>query len=173
MSTISDVTLLIGTIATSAGTIFGIGLSIYTLTRKEAQNFKLSVREHQILVNPAPGYSNKKKYTNLRVINIGGRPLRISSAGYAFLNYDSGGIFADSVRNSSVVVDVDNVYDYLGDETDKPDKKISYYYATSLTGKTRKVYMTPRFIVWARDLLSKSKVWKKPALHEIKATKKK
>ncbi|HEU4966685.1 MAG TPA: hypothetical protein VFT53_04340 [Candidatus Saccharimonadales bacterium] len=173
MSTISDITLLIGTIATSAGTIFGIGLSIYTLTRKEAQNFRLSVKEHQALVNPAPGYSDEKKYTNLRVVNIGGRPLRISSAGYAFLNYDSGGIFADSVRNSSVVVDIDNVHDYLGDETDKPDKKISYYYATSLTGKTRKIYMTPRLIVWMRDLLSKSKVWKKPALHERRATKKK
>lgn len=168
MSTVSEVTLLIGTIATSAGTIFGIGLSIYTLTRKEAQAFKIDVHENRMLVNPAPGYDAKKRYTNLRVINIGGRPLRISSVGYALLNYEAGGIFSESVNNSGAIIEVDGVHDYLGDETGRSKKKISYYYATSLTGKTKKKYMVPRVYVWFRDSLHKTKLWKKPMLMPAK-----
>lgn len=168
MSNISDVTILIGTITTSIGTLFGIGLSVYNITRKEAQNFKIEVNENRILVNPRPGYSDKKRYTNLRVINIGGRPIRISSTGYVFLNFDSGGIFSDSFAASDSVIEVDQVRDYLGDETGRPDKKIAYYYATSLTGKTKKRYMVPRIFLWIRNALAKIKIWRKPAIEKFK-----
>lgn len=153
MSNINDVTLLISTIATSLGTLFGIGLSIYTITKKEGQNFKIVIREHQILINPAPGYSPDKSYTNLRVINTGGRQLRISSAGYVFLNFSSGGIFSESLQRSHETIPIDNVSDYLADESDRPEKKIAYYYATSLTGKTRRKYVTFRGYVWGTRLV--------------------
>lgn len=167
MSNMSDLTILIGTITTSIGTLFGIGLSVYNVTRKEAQNFKISISEHQKIINPMPGYSEDKLYTNLRVINIGGRPLRISSAGYVFLNYETGGIFSDSVMSSRTEIAVDQVHDYLGDETGRPKKRIAYYYATSLTGKTKKKYMTPRIWVWIRNTLSRTRIWKKPPIDSL------
>lgn len=161
MSTIGDVTLLISTIATSAGTIFGIGLSVYTLRRKEGQYFRIDIREHQSLVNPLPGYSADRYYTNLRVINLGGRPVRISTAGYMFFNHTSGGIFSDSLQYSGQSIDVDGARDYLGDETQRPKHKIAYYYATSLTGMTRRKYMVPRVIVWVRDFLHWGYIYRK------------
>jgi hypothetical protein len=164
MAGISDITILIGTITTSVGTLFGIGLSIYNITRREAQNFKIDVKEHWKIINPMPGYSEDKLYTSIRVINIGGRPLRISTAGYIYLNYESGGIFSESVMHSNTTIPVDGVHDYLADETDRTTKKIAYYYATSLTGKTKKQYMTSRIWVWIRFFLAKIKIWKKPPI---------
>jgi len=140
-----DIALLVSSVVTSVGTLWGIYQAIYTERKRNRLKIKLIVREGQYIRGGT--YDPQKQYTHLRVVNRGEKKIKVATIGAEFLLRKGGITFAESIHNGITPVEPGDIYDVVGVE-DGEGVKLASYFVTLATGEVFMRYNYPRLLVW-------------------------